>query len=79
MWLNERIIDGDDVDLLMLNCIAENDSADTTEAVDTDFSLCHSERVSIEVDEAEDLVYILTSMFFFSFEMLRKMFCVLCL
>lgn len=39
--LNEGVIDGDNVDVVVLNGIAEDDTTDTTEAVDADLDWCH--------------------------------------
>lgn len=36
LWLNEWIIDGDNVDFIVLDSISEDNSANTTEAVDAD-------------------------------------------
>ena len=45
MWLNERIVDGDDINIIMLNGISENDTTDTAETVDTNLSGCHDSKV----------------------------------
>jgi len=39
--LNEGVVDGDNVDVVVLNRIAEDDTADTTETVDTNLDGCH--------------------------------------
>lgn len=41
MWLNERIVDSDNVDIVVLNSVSENDAADTTKTVDSDLDWCH--------------------------------------
>lgn len=41
MDLNEGVVDGDNVDVVVLNRIAEDDTADTTETVDTNLDGCH--------------------------------------
>lgn len=41
MGLNERVVDGDDVNVIVLNSISEDDTTDTTEAVDSDLDWCH--------------------------------------
>jgi hypothetical protein len=41
VWLNEGVVDGDNVDVIVLNGIAEDDATDTTEAVDADLDWCH--------------------------------------
>ena len=38
---NERIIDGDNVDIVMLNGISEDNTTDTPETVDSDLCWCH--------------------------------------
>ena len=40
MGFNEGIVDGDDVDVVVLNRIAEDDTTDTAESVDA--NLCRS-------------------------------------
>ena len=44
-WVNERIVDGNDIDLVVLNRIAEDDTTNTTETVDSDLGWCHDCRV----------------------------------
>jgi hypothetical protein len=39
--VNERIIDSYDVDVIVLNGISEDDTANTTEAVDANLYWCH--------------------------------------
>jgi hypothetical protein len=39
--LNERIVDGDDVNIVMLNSIAEDDTSNAAETVDTNLNGCH--------------------------------------
>jgi len=41
VWLNERVVDGNNVNAVMLNSISEDDTADTTETVDSDLDWCH--------------------------------------
>jgi hypothetical protein len=38
---NERIVDSDDVDIIVLNSISEDDTTDTTEAVDSNLYWSH--------------------------------------
>jgi hypothetical protein len=38
---NEGIVDGDDVDVFVLNSIAEDDTTDTAESVDANLSRSH--------------------------------------
>jgi len=40
-WVNEGIVDGNDVDIIVLNSIAEDNAANTTEAVDSDLGWSH--------------------------------------
>lgn len=42
--LDERVVDSDDVNVIMLNSISEDDTSDTSETVDTNFSRSHSEN-----------------------------------
>jgi hypothetical protein len=39
--LNEGVVDGDNVDVVVLNSIAEDDTADTTETVDANLNGSH--------------------------------------
>jgi hypothetical protein len=39
--LNEGVVDGDNVDVVVLNSIAEDDTADTTETVDANLDGSH--------------------------------------
>ena len=41
MNLNEGVVDGDNVDVVVLNGIAEDDTADTTETVDANLDGSH--------------------------------------
>jgi len=41
LWVNEGIVDGNDIDFVVLNSIAEDDTANTTETVDSDLGWCH--------------------------------------
>jgi hypothetical protein len=51
MWLDEWIIHGDDVDIVVLNCIAEDNTSNTTEAIDSDLCGCHV-SVLLEISPA---------------------------
>jgi len=42
--INERIIDGYDVDVIVLNGISEDDSPNTAEAIDADLYWCHDSK-----------------------------------
>lgn len=48
MDLNEGVVDGDDVDVIVLNSISEHDTADTTETVDADFDGSHDSARLLE-------------------------------
>lgn len=53
MWLNEWIIDGDNVDVVMLNGVSEDDTSNSAETVDTDLDWCHDSvftRVRMAID-----------------------------
>lgn len=50
MWLNEWIVDGDNVDIIVLNSVSEDDTADTTETVDSDLDWCHCVSRVLELD-----------------------------
>lgn len=39
--VNEWIVDSDNVNVIVLNSVSENETADTTETVDSDFNWCH--------------------------------------
>jgi hypothetical protein len=41
VWLNERIVHSNDIDLVVLDGIAEDDSPNATEAIDSDLCWCH--------------------------------------
>jgi len=38
VWLNERIVDGNDLDVIVLNSVTEDNSSDSSETVDSDLS-----------------------------------------
>jgi hypothetical protein len=42
VWLNERVVDSDDLNVIVLDGIAEDNTTDTTEAVDSDLDWSHS-------------------------------------
>jgi hypothetical protein len=42
--INERIIDSYDVDVIVLNGISEDNTSDTTEAINTDLYWCHGSK-----------------------------------
>ena len=41
VWLNEWIVDGNNLNVVELDGIAEDNAANATEAVDSDLSWCH--------------------------------------
>jgi hypothetical protein len=41
VWLNEWIVNSDDVDIVVLDGIAEDNATNTTEAIDSDLCWCH--------------------------------------
>ena len=41
LGVNEGIVDGHNVNIVVLNSIAEDDTTDTTKAVDSDLDWCH--------------------------------------
>ncbi len=41
MWLNEWIVDCDNLNVVKLDGIAEDNAANAAEAVDSDLSWCH--------------------------------------
>lgn len=41
MGLNEGIVDSDDVNIIMLNSIAEDDTTNAAEPVDANLDWCH--------------------------------------
>jgi len=41
VWLNEWIVHGNNIDVVELDGIAEDNAANTSEAVDSDLSWCH--------------------------------------
>jgi hypothetical protein len=45
LWLNEWVVDSDDVNVLVLNGVTEDNATDTTEAVDSDLSLTHGATI----------------------------------
>ena len=49
MNLNEGVVDSDNVDVVVLNRIAEDDTADTTETVDTNLDGCHDSGVVVRM------------------------------
>lgn len=40
-WVNERVVDGDDVDVIVLDGVTEDNATDATEAVDSNLGLSH--------------------------------------
>jgi hypothetical protein len=43
--LNEGIIDGNDVDVIVLNGISEDNTPNTAEAIDANLDWCHDSKV----------------------------------
>jgi hypothetical protein len=41
VWLNEWIVDSNDIDAVKLNSISEDDTANATEAIDSDLGWGH--------------------------------------
>ncbi len=41
MGFNERIIDGDNVDIVVLNCVSEDDTTNAAETIDSHFDRGH--------------------------------------
>lgn len=41
VWLNEWIVDGNNLNVVELDSIAEDNASNATEAVDSDLSWCH--------------------------------------
>jgi hypothetical protein len=44
---NERIIDSYDVDIIVFNGISEDDSPNTTEAIDANLYWCHDSKIIV--------------------------------
>lgn len=50
MRLNEWIVNGDNVNIIVLNGVPEDDTSNTTEAIDSNFNWCHNaNKRSIQV------------------------------
>lgn len=47
MWLNERVVDGDNIDIIVLNSVTEDNASDTAETVNSNLDWCH---VSVKID-----------------------------
>lgn len=60
MGLNEGVVDGDNLDIGVLDSVAEDDTADTTETVDANLDGSHFEdcweNVSVESRKSDALV-----------------------
>jgi hypothetical protein len=41
VWLDERIVHGNDVNIIVLDGIAKDNASNTTEAIDSDLCWCH--------------------------------------
>lgn len=51
-WLNEWVVDSDNVNVIVLNGVTEDNATDTTEAVDSNLSLSHDAVIrSVQDDE----------------------------
>ena len=50
--INKRIVDSNDVDVIVLNCVAENNTTNSTEAVDSNLYWCHvAKAISVGVSK----------------------------
>src|SRR5690242_159933 len=50
---NERIVDSDNLNVIVLDSIAEDDTANTTETVNTDLDWCHDAIQDVRAEQTD--------------------------
>ena len=53
--INERIVDSNNADVIVLNGISEDNTANTTKAIDADFYWCHNAKV-VSADDSKSTI-----------------------